>query len=42
MYGWHHEKTSLLGYGKCLKILNTKVSDKISVDQDQTAPERAV
>ena len=33
-------------YGKCLKILNTKVSDKMtyanSVDPDQTAPKGAV
>ena len=33
-------------YGKCLKILNTKVSDKMayvnSADPDQTAPEGAV
>ena len=34
------------GYGKCPKILNTKVSDKTtyanSADQDQTAPKEAV
>ena len=33
-------------YGKCPKISNTKVSDKIvyanSADPDQTAPHRAV
>ena len=33
-------------YGKCPKILNTKVSDKMpyanSADPDQTAPEGAV
>ena len=33
-------------YGKCLKILNTKVSDKMkyanNVDPDQTAPKGAV
>ena len=35
-------KGVLKGYGKCPKILNTKVSDKmiyaISADPDQTAP----
>ena len=34
------------GYGKCPKILNTKVSDKMayanSVDPDQPAPEGAI
>ena len=36
----------ILRYGKCSKILNTKVSEKMpyanSVDPDQTAPEGAV
>ena len=35
-----------LRYGKCPKISETKVSDKVayanSADSDQTAPERAV
>ena len=36
----------VFGYGKCPKILNTKVADEMtyknSADPDQTAPEGAV